>query len=381
MIKRISQAVSNDSGLNVTVDGRDRFFSWLWVRDHSQEPENFHQEARQRLLETFSLGAVGAADDVTIDDSGDTITVSWKDLPVSRFTADYLAAIAPPETLYDVIGAGQTLWDASNAPDLRQSASYEAFVDDDEMLAGMLRNLSRVGMISIKDVPLSTGASRRVMERIAYIRASIFGEMWELKSDGKLADTGSTPLEITPHTDGTYNHDAPGLMSLQCLQYEAVGGDNILVDGFNIARLLSERHPDAYETLSTVAVPGQYIGDGAYLVAQRPPLRHDTSGRLVQVSFNNHDRAPFSLPDSQMSRLYDALAVFDLLIQDRANQFIFGQRPGDMVIFDNWRLLHGRMAFEGQRHMVGSYLNREDYESRIRMLGARPMDMVAGARK
>jgi trimethyllysine dioxygenase len=78
-----------------------------------------------------------------------------------------------------------------------------------------------------------------------------------------------------------------------------------------------------------------------------------------------------------MSQLYEALGAFDRLIQDRANQFAFGQRPGDMVIFDNWRLLHGRHAFTGQRHMVGSYLNREDFESRLRVLSQQPLDMVA----
>ena len=31
-------------------------------------------------------------------------------------------------------------------------------------------------------------------------------------------------------------------------------------------------------------------------MAARPVLRHDHNGKLVQVSFNNADRAPFLLP-------------------------------------------------------------------------------------
>jgi len=376
MAKRVTEAVASDNGLAITVDGKEKSFSWLWLRDHCQEPECFHQEARQRLLETFRLGPVGPADKVEIDQADDRLILRWRGNHVSRFTADYLAAVTSPDRLYDVIGADRTLWDASNAARLCPRVEHDDFVNDDAVLAEMLQSNRKFGMIALKNVPLKMTATRKVLERIAYIRSSIFGGMWEVRSDSKLADTAATTLEIKPHSDGTYNHDAPGLMGLHCLRYQAVGGDNILVDGLNIARIIEQKHPEAYRLLGTVPIPGQYIGDGAHLVAQRPVLRHDGSGRLVQVSFNNHDRAPFQLPEPQMSALYEALGIFDRLIQDPAQQFIFGQRPGDMVIFDNWRLLHGRLAFEGQRHLAGAYLNREDYESRMRVLSDQPMDMV-----
>jgi len=377
MTKRISNSTGNDKGLAITVDGNEKFFSWLWLRDHSQEPDSYHQKARQRLLETFHLGQVGPASAIEVADDGNAISVGWDGGGVSKFTAAYLAAVDTPMAAYDIIGSDQILWSRDTAAGLCKAFQYEDFLNDDGVLAEALENIRRCGLISLKKVPTEIPASRRAMERIAYIRSSIFGEMWELKADGKIADTGSTPLEIKPHTDGTYNHDAPGLMMLHCLAYDAEGGDNVLVDGFYLANKIRQERPDAYEVLSTTAVAGQYIGDGSYLVAQRPPLHHDTSGRLVQVSFNNHDRAPFRLPEPQMGELYAALSVFDAMAQDRANQFAFGQRPGDMVIFDNWRLLHGRLAFKGQRHMVGCYLNREDFESRMRMLASRPLDMVA----
>jgi len=41
-------------------------------------------------------------------------------------------------------------------------------------------------------------------------------------------------------------------------------------------------------------------------------------------------------------------------------------RPGDMVCFDNWRVLHGRRAFQGERLIAGGYINREDLESALR---------------
>jgi Taurine catabolism dioxygenase TauD, TfdA family len=43
-------------------------------------------------------------------------------------------------------------------------------------------------------------------------------------------------------------------------------------------------------------------------------------------------------------------------------------RPGEVLLFDNWRVLHGRAAYQGARRLCGAYLNREDFESRLRLL-------------
>ena len=44
-------------------------------------------------------------------------------------------------------------------------------------------------------------------------------------------------------------------------------------------------------------------------------FRHDDTGALVQVSFNNADRAPFLLPADEMNRFYDAMRAFEPLRQ------------------------------------------------------------------
>jgi gamma-butyrobetaine dioxygenase len=53
-----------------------------------------------------------------------------------------------------------------------------------------------------------------------------------------------------------------------------------------------------------------------------------------------------------------------------ALRFIY--KPGDLVIFDNRRLLHGRDAFDpgtgGRRWLQGCYLERDEIRSRLRMI-------------
>jgi trimethyllysine dioxygenase len=141
-----------------------------------------------------------------------------------------------------------------------------------------------------------------------------------------------------------------------------------MVDAFAIARRIEADEPELFEVLCSVAVPGQYIGDGAHLMAARPVFRHDHTGRLVQVSFNNSDRAPFLLDEHDMLAFYDAIRVFEEHANDPRLQWRHVLQPGEAMLFDNWRVLHGRAAYQGVRRMCGGYLNREDVESRLRQL-------------
>jgi trimethyllysine dioxygenase len=44
--------------------------------------------------------------------------------------------------------------------------------------------------------------------------------------------------------------------------------------------------------------------------------------------------------------------------------------PGTVLLFDNWRTLHGRRAYQGFRRLCGAYLNKEDFDSKLRVLRA-----------
>ena len=40
---------------------------------------------------------------------------------------------------------------------------------------------------------------------------------------------------------------------------------------------------------------------------------------------------------------------------------------GELLIFNNWRILHGRGSFSGDRKMSGCYINKEDFDSSCRI--------------
>ena len=366
MIRHIDQA---DRLTVVWDDGTVLTVPWVWVREHSHDAATLHPVTRQRQVSTADIEPDLCASGVTLDD--DRLVVTWTNgdtesvLPQSflREHAERLDG-APSGTDRDE----PVRWNRQTITEQWPAIPYDTVIADDDGVRAWLGAVARYGFCMVTGAPVTAEGTRALMERVGYIRQTIFGDFWQFEPDLSKADTAYTNSALSPHTDGTYSHDAPGLQILQCLRHDGEGGETTLVDGFRIAEELGSRAPGHYETLSTVEVPGQYIGDGVHLIARRPVFRHDSTGALVQVSFNSADRAPFLLPPDEMDRWYAALRAFEALANDDRLRWRRRNPPGEVMLFDNWRVLHGRTSFTGHRHLCGGYVNREDYESRRRVL-------------
>jgi alpha-ketoglutarate-dependent taurine dioxygenase len=68
-----------------------------------------------------------------------------------------------------------------------------------------------------------------------------------------------------------------------------------------------------------------------------------------------------------MVSFYDAMRAFEMRANDHRMQWRRVLSPGSAMLFDNWRVLHGRTSYTGHRHLCGGYVNREDFESRLRV--------------
>lgn len=349
--------------------GPTAHFPWFWLRDHGHDPQTLHPQTLQRQLETAAVPDDIHATDARPSADGQAVELDWSDGTSSRYPLPFLRRFAGPADAGIETGPGRRAWDAATVG-TGPRVSYDSIMAGEDGLQAWLRAVAEWGFCIAESTPPTPEATEGLIRRIGYIRETLFGGFWDFTADLAKADTAYTTLKLRPHTDGTYSHDAPGLQLLHCLSFEGSGGESVLVDGLKIAEILRRDAPAHFETLSRVAVPGQYVGDGAHLMAARPVFRHDREGRLVQVSFNNYDRAPFRLPDAEMAAFYAALKAFEHLANDPALQWVHRLAPGEAMLFDNWRALHGREAYEGKRRLCGAYLNREDFESRLRMSAA-----------
>lgn len=99
-----------------------------------------------------------------------------------------------------------------------------------------------------------------------------------------------------------------------------------------------------------------------------PVLEHDpATNDLLRVRWNSSDRASIELPIDEVETWYNAARKFDALLKKKENEYWEQLTPGRVLIFDNWRVLHGRSAFTGNRRICGGYINRDDWISRYKM--------------
>jgi gamma-butyrobetaine dioxygenase len=97
----------------------------------------------------------------------------------------------------------------------------------------------------------------------------------------------------------------------------------------------------------------------------------DRSGEVIEIRYNAHIAGIFDMPPDIMPRYYRAYRAFMGLTRDPRYRLAFMLEPGEMVAFDNRRVLHGREAFDpssGLRHLHGCYVDRGEFSSRLRLL-------------
>ncbi|MFM7275129.1 MAG: TauD/TfdA family dioxygenase, partial [Gammaproteobacteria bacterium] len=90
--------------------------------------------------------------------------------------------------------------------------------------------------------------------------------------------------------------------------------------------------------------------------------------------FNNWLRGPMVCAPERVEAMYAALGTFWKMLRAPQNQLRIRLAPGELIAYDNHRVLHGRLPFDpssGERHLQGCYVNREDLESQLRLLERR----------
>ena len=368
---RLASATLTDGLVEVSWHGTSvkAQFTPFWLRDHCHAPESLHPETLQRQVDTFKIPVDITAQSVRVVDDGATLEVRWlHDGSRSVLPAAFLLRIARNDGHEPA--PRRQLWDRASMGQNFPSVPYADVMGSDAGLARWLELTEEYGFALATDAPATTEATQAVIERVGYLRQTIFGGFWDFSANLAFKDTAYTPVAIGPHTDGTYAIDSPGYQVFHCLQHDGTGGENTLVDGFRVAQEIRNTDPQAFEVLTSVRVPCHYLGDGVHLRAEHPVIELDDQGELRQVAYNNYDRAPFRLPVARMNEFYRALTLWDRLVNDPRFEIAIKLNPGTVLLFDNWRTLHGRRAYTGFRRLCGAYLNKEDFDSRLRVLRA-----------
>jgi carnitine 3-dehydrogenase len=344
----------------------------LWLRDNCRCVACVHPHTGERLLDTFGVDQGIAPVAATADER--QLLVDWSDGHRSEHDLAWLRAHCPCGRHGDDLPPKQP-WRGD------ELAAHLPEVDHADVVAGAdgLRRLVELvwtkGVAFVRDVPTNEDALRHLARRVGHIRETNFGPDFHVVSMAEPNNVAYTPVELRPHTDLVNHQSPPGVQFLHCFRADAPGGESTLVDGFWVADRVRAVDAAAFRTLTTVAVPYRFHDDDHDIRWQAPVIGLGPDGTYRDVRFHNALTEPLTGTVEQVEELYAALRRFDHEARRDEAQLIVRLRPGDVMVFDNRRVLHGRRAFDptnGGRHLFGLYVDLDDWRSRLRVLRRTP---------
>jgi len=369
-------------------DGEIAMFHSVWLRDHC--PLCINKDTKQREVDTASISTCNdesAALEVAV--CGDRVHVDFASGHRSNFASKWLKENAywfshrqsQKDSARDtVFNPKKILWNNSTFCPTNTEVSFAKLERSDAALLKSLTALETHGIAYISQCPITMDGTERVANRIGRVRETLYGRMWDTAPKDVPNDTAYTNVGLGLHTDCTYMRDPPGLQMLHCVAQAEEGGENTFVDGFNALGTLRSDHPDAFDFFASTSLPFYCVDLPVHLKMVSPVIDFgyscdddDTQAasrrEVTQLRFNNSDRGVLShLSPNQIQNFYEYWPLLSSLIHDEEAILKFRMSPGDVVIFDNHRVLHGRESFVGFRNMLGCYFDRDEWESRLRVL-------------
>jgi gamma-butyrobetaine dioxygenase len=338
----------------------------IWLRERSEAPEAMDRITGQRLHDPSDLPLDLSITDI-IDLGADRFEVRFSDHHAAVYDSARLAReIALPAGDHDLPPVRLWTGDLTELPRFEWAEAADAATRRTWVTAFL-----EYGFVIFTGVPSTDRSVIHVGQTFGHVRDTNFGDMFNVRSVPNANDLAYTAIELGAHTDNPYRTPVPGVQLLHCLINETTGGLSTLVDGLAVATALRERDPEAFAALSETPVRFRFQDPTTELVASAPPIELDVTGAIRGIHMSPRlDYVPLMAPD-RLDTYYRARKVFDHMLRDPAFEIRFLLEDGDLVMFDNVRLLHGRTSFdpaEGLRHLQGCYIDIDGPRSLYRVL-------------
>jgi gamma-butyrobetaine dioxygenase len=366
----IESVAARQDALDVAwAGGGSSRFPFIWLRDNCTCSLCRDPRSGQRLFDALDLPAEPRP--VRVTAQGDGVTIRWSgEDHESRYAGAWLAAHDPSPEARARRRRHSIHWGAEIANSLPQ-ADWPRMLAEPEEECRLLRVLAEHGFAVLHRVPLEPGQVATVGDRLGHVRVTNYGRLFDVVSIPNPNNLAYTAVALGVHTDNPYRDPTPGLQLLHCLEAGAPGGDTLLVDGFRAAEELRRRHPEDFASLSRLPLPFHFADAHADLRAATPIISTDFEGQVTAVHFNNRSMASLDLPEEDILPWYRAYRRFAAILRESAGELRIRLEPGDLLIMENNRALHGRTAFDpslGRRHLQGCYVDKDGVESRRRVL-------------
>ena len=364
-------------------------FSW-WLRESIVADGATDPTTRECTVDPADLDDSLALAAVGVDANG-ALAVQFTDGFAGTLHPGWLHHVASGDHLSDAAIPPPIPWTAEqlSVPPTFDGAAVLA--GDQRELLSFLEAMAAYGLARLTGVPAEPSAPDlgqtdgehgnqqveglvAVTDLIGVRRDTNFGAVWNVKAEitGNFENTtANTGLRLGPHADLPTRETPPGFQFLHCVANSVGGGWSRMTDGAAIVAHLEATEPETYEALTSL--------NWVFFNRSRdhdhrwtgPMIDHGSPGAPLTIRAFYPVRGFPAMDPIDVPRAYQAAKRFHQLGADPRFQIGYPFQPGDLVGFDNRRLLHGRDAFDpgaGHRHLRGTYLDHDEVYSRIRVL-------------
>ncbi|QPC79288.1 hypothetical protein HYE68_010040 [Fusarium pseudograminearum] len=262
---------------------------------------------------------------------------------------------------------GRTFWDKAIIQERVRKIDYHEFMKGSDAFWHTILDLSNLGLVFLKNVPQDENSIVDITTRIANIKETFYGRTFDVRAKPDAENVAYTSGYLGLHQDLLYLESPPAIQLLHCMENSCEGGESLFSDGLFAGRLLFLQSSPTIRNLWKVMVPYHYEKHGYFYHQRRPILELGPNGDLAGVNWSPPFQDQFSSAAVDAREWLEPAKLFDRMINNPDVMYEMKMEPGECVLFDNTRIMHGRNKFDvggGSRWLRGAYISREDFVSR-----------------
>ena len=337
----------------------------FWLRERVNSENFLDQKTQQRLFDPTMIKNSSEISKVNISDK--FLEVSFKDGAYAKLVIEnILKEFEKDNELYFI---NKISWKS----DFQNNNIYKFNKNffEEEIMYESLLDFYKYGFVIFENVPTQDNFIVNFANSIGSIRRTNFGEFFNVKSKPNPNDLAYTSLPLAPHTDNPYRKPVPCIQLLHCIENEVGGGLSTLVDGLAVTEELKKEHPSFFQILTEIKVRFQFVDDNVVLEDWAEMIQLDENKRLKQVRFSPRlDFVPL-MDKGKLELYYAARNKISEMYNSEKFRIEFRLKAGDLLMMDNYRLLHGRTEYnanEGNRFLQGCYIDYDSTEGKLKHL-------------
>jgi gamma-butyrobetaine dioxygenase len=361
----ITKASIEAAGRRVMVvfaDGVTREFTAPWLFDHADEARD--AVSGQRFQSASSLDCPVSIEAVVADADG-------LGLRFSHPAAERRIAAGRLRPGSSLDKPAVELWETPETVAQAPPTPFEAYLLQDDAMGEALGRVRRQGLAILSGAGADPSAVERAVARFGFVRETNYGRTFDVRVEAAPGNLAYTDLGLDLHTDNPYRDPPPTLQLLHAIVVDEAGGESLFADGFAHAEALRRDAPSAFDLLARTPVRFAYAeASGSRWSHAAPVLSLDELGAVRAVRLNHRSLDLDPGEPAAIEAWYEAYLAFRRRVCSPGAIFERRLAPGDMVVFDNRRILHGRRALtrETPRWLRGCYADVDGLDATLARL-------------